>query len=63
VAKKLKPSVRGELEIVDLHNWYLARHELEVSLVRGAWIDAGTFDSLLDAQILARDRLQNKLII
>jgi glucose-1-phosphate thymidylyltransferase len=63
VAKKLKPSARGELEIVDLHNWYLARHELEVSLVHGAWIDAGTFDSLLEAQSLARDRLQSKLII
>ena len=63
VAKKLKPSARGELEIVDLHNWYLARHELEVSLVHGAWIDAGTFDSLLEAKSLARDRLQSKLII
>ncbi len=63
VAKTLKPSARGELEIVDLHNWYLARHELEVSLVHGAWIDAGTFDSLLEAQSLARDRLQSKLII
>ena len=63
VAKTLKPSARGELEIVDLHNWYLARHELEVSLVHGAWIDAGTFDSLLKAQSLAKDRLQSKLII
>jgi len=63
VAKTLQPSARGELEIVDLHNWYLARHELEVSLVHGAWIDAGTFDSLLEAQLLARDRLQSKLII
>jgi len=63
VAKTLQPSARGELEIVDLHNWYLARHELEVSLIHGAWIDAGTFDSLLEAQSLARDRLQSKLII
>ena len=63
VAKTLQPSARGELEIVDLHNWYLARHELEVSLIHGAWIDAGTFDSLLEAQLLARDRLQSKLII
>ena len=63
VAKTLQPSARGDLEIVDLHNWYLARHELEVSLIHGAWIDAGTFDSLLEAQLLARDRLQSKLII
>lgn len=63
VAKQVKPSARGELEIVDLHNWYLERNELEVAMVDGEWIDAGTFDSLLSAQILARDRLQNKLII
>ena len=63
VAKKVQPSNRGELEIVDLHNWYLERNELEVAMVNGEWIDAGTFDSLLRAQILARDRLQNKLII
>ncbi len=63
VAKQVQPSARGELEIVDLHNWYLERNELEVAMINGEWIDAGTFDSLLSAQILARDRLQNKLII
>jgi len=63
VAKKLKPSARGELEIVDLHNWYLSRGELEVSIINGAWIDAGTFDSLLEAQILAKEKLQGKLVI
>ena len=63
VAKQVQPSARGELEIVDLHNWYLKRNELEVAVIEGEWIDAGTFDSLLNAQILARDRLQNKLII
>ncbi len=62
-AKGLKPSARGELEIVDLHNWYLAKGELEVGFVKGEWIDAGTFDSLLKAQILAKERLQDKLII
>ena len=63
VAKQVQPSARGELEIVDLHNGYLERNELEVAMINGEWIDAGTFDSLLSAQILARDRLQNKLII
>jgi glucose-1-phosphate thymidylyltransferase len=63
VAKKLKPSARGELEIVDLHNWYLAKNELEVSVVKGEWIDAGTFDSLLKAQNLAKEKLQDQLII
>lgn len=61
--KNLKPSARGELEIVDLHNWYLDKGDLEVGFVNGEWIDAGTFDSLLKAQILAKERLQDKLII
>lgn len=62
-AKSVKPSRRGELEITDLHNWYLEKGELEVAMVKGEWIDAGTFDSLLKAQNLAKEKLQNKLII
>ncbi|MFA4818960.1 MAG: sugar phosphate nucleotidyltransferase [Patescibacteria group bacterium] len=53
IAKGVKPSVRGELEITELHNWYLQRGELAVDLVKGEWIDAGTFDSLLRANLLA----------
>jgi glucose-1-phosphate thymidylyltransferase len=49
VAKNLKPSSRNELEITDLHNWYLNKGELKVSVVEGEWIDAGTFDSLFKA--------------
>ena len=56
VAKNLQPSPRGEIEIVDLHNWYLERGELKVSVVQGEWIDAGTFDSLLKANLLAARR-------
>lgn len=63
VAKNVKPSPRGELEIVDLHNWYLERNELTLSQIRGDWVDAGTFDSLLRAQILAKEKLQDKLVI
>ena len=48
-AKEVKPSGRGEIEITDLHNWYLEKGELEVGLVKGKWLDAGTFDSLLEA--------------
>ena len=62
-AKSVKPSERGELEITDLHNWYLEKGELEVAMVKGEWIDAGTFDSLLAAQILVKEKLQNKLVI
>ena len=63
IAKNLKPSDRGELEITDLHRWYMEKNELEVAMVKGEWADAGTFDSLLEAQILAKEKLQQKLII
>lgn len=48
-SKQLKPSARGELEIIDLCNKYLERKELKVKELTRAmtWIDAGTFDSLL----------------
>src|SRR3989344_4860541 len=48
-AKQARPSERGELEITELHNWYLKRGELKVDIVKGEWFDAGTFDSLLSA--------------
>ena len=48
-AKRLKPSERGEIEIVGLHNFYLKKKELKVSVIKGAWLDAGTMDSLLEA--------------
>lgn len=63
IAKAIKPSARGELEITDLQNWYLEKGELEVALVNGEWVDAGTFESLLKAQLLSKEKLQDKLII
>lgn len=63
IAKNVQPSARGELEITDLHNWYLEKGELEVAMVKGAWLDAGTFDSLLEAQIFAKEHLQDKFVI
>lgn len=59
VAKTVKPSARGELEITDLHNWYLEKGELKVDVVKGEWIDTGTFDSLFKAGELAK-RKSNK---
>lgn len=63
VAKELKPSNRGEIEITDINNYYLKKGELDVAMVKGEWIDAGTFDSLLYAQNLAKEKLQDKLVI
>ncbi len=55
LANTLKPSARGELEIVDLQNLYLEKGELQAEILKGEWIDAGTFESLHRASVIVRE--------
>ena len=45
IVRTLEPSGRGELEITDVNNAYIARGELEYDFVQGIWMDTGTFES------------------
>lgn len=56
VIRTLKPSGRGELEISDVNNSYIDRGEMTYATVNGWWSDAGTFESLLRANILVASR-------
>ena len=51
--KTLKPSKRGELEITDVNNCYVAKNQMSYHTLKSDWTDAGTFDALLRANIVA----------
>ena len=57
----LKPSARGELEITDVNNAYLKMGQLGCWMTEGWWTDAGTFETLLEANnlVAGKDRLQS----
>jgi glucose-1-phosphate thymidylyltransferase len=52
IIKTLKPSGRGELEITDVNNAYIEEGKMTWEMLQGWWTDAGTFESLLRANIL-----------
>ncbi len=56
IIRKLKPSKRGEFEITDVNNAYIKQKTMTFSIVKKAWVDAGTFDSLLSAANIVADR-------
>ncbi|HLL60325.1 MAG TPA: sugar phosphate nucleotidyltransferase [Candidatus Nitrosocosmicus sp.] len=60
IAKNLKPSPRGEIEITDINNAYLQKGELKVDMIDGIWEDAGTFDSLLRANNYWAEKMRNQ---
>ncbi|MDQ1284476.1 MAG: Glucose-phosphate thymidylyltransferase [Patescibacteria group bacterium] len=61
IAKSLKPSARGEIEITDINNKFLEMGELTVKKIKGEWLDAGTFDMLLEAGRIVKEKELYKL--
>ena len=61
IIRSLKPSGRGELEITDVNNAYIARGAMTWEKLEGWWTDAGTFDSLLRASNLVAETGANKM--
>lgn len=55
IINTLKPSARGELEITDVNNAYIARGDMRYDELPGWWTDAGTFESLRRANLLLVD--------
>jgi glucose-1-phosphate thymidylyltransferase len=61
IARTLKPSARGELEITDVNNVYIERDQMTWDRLKGWWTDAGTFRSLLRANNLVAESGSNKM--
>jgi glucose-1-phosphate thymidylyltransferase len=60
IIKTLRPSGRGELEITDVNNRYIQEGLMTWDLLEGWWTDAGTFESLLRANLLVSETGANK---
>lgn len=59
IIRTLVPSERGELEITDVNNCYIKKGQMKYHILNSDWTDAGTFDSLLRANIVAASIGQN----
>lgn len=59
--RELKPSKRGELEITDVNNAYITKKDLKYSFLHGRWTDAGTFESLVEANEIMLS-INNKIL-
>ncbi|HOR02282.1 MAG TPA: sugar phosphate nucleotidyltransferase [Candidatus Woesebacteria bacterium] len=60
IAKNLKPSDRGEIEITDINRIYLEKGQLQVNVFDSLWEDAGTFDSLLHVSNIMAEKERAK---
>ncbi len=60
IAKNLKPSDRGEIEITDINRTYLEKGQLQVNIFESLWEDAGTFDSLLHVSNVMAEKERSK---
>jgi len=61
IIRKIRPSSRGELEITDVNNIYIERGEMTFNILEGWWTDAGTFESLLRANLLVAQKMGFRL--
>ena len=60
IARSLKPSKRGELEITDVNNAYIKMNKMYYDILPGFWTDSGTFESLLRANNLVARKSEKK---
>ncbi len=65
IIKGLEPSARGELEITDVNNQYIAWGDMSYDILDGWWTDAGTIDSLMHAARLVAEKVShsNRLVV
>jgi len=60
IIRTLKPSIRGELEITDVNNWYIKQHAMQYCFVHGLWTDAGTIETLYRASSIMKKKQEKK---